>query len=120
MDKNRKLRNAMKSGKPKQMIVYLCGKCGFEFGRTELHTPICSYCQAKSGFTIVKKQKLTPSAIAERLKASTDNMMSALMGAYQTRPKEIDEKELLKVMQKAKKFTQKIQKLKLKKTLNKP
>jgi hypothetical protein len=47
-------------------------------------------------------------------------MMSALMGAYQTRPKEIDEKELLKVMQKAKKFTQKIQKLKLKKTLNKP
>lgn len=119
MDKNRKLRQAMKPGKPKQMIVYLCGKCGFKFGRTELHTPVCSYCQAKSGFTIVKKQKLTPSAIAERLKESTDNMMNALMGAYHTRPKEIDEKELLKIMQKAKKFTQKIQNLKLKKTLKK-
>lgn len=105
----------MKPGKPKQMIVYLCGNCGFRFGRTELHTPICSYCQAKSGFTIVKKQKLTPTAIAERLKESTDNMMRALLGAYQTRPKEIDEKELLKVMQKAKNFTKKVQSLKLKK-----
>jgi hypothetical protein len=37
------------------------------------------------------------------------------MGAYQIKPKEIDEKELLKVMQKAQNFTQKIQKLKLKK-----
>src|SRR5581483_10924680 len=106
--KNRKLRNKMKAGKPKQMIVYLCGKCGFRFGRTELHTPVCSYCQAKSGFTIGKKQKLTPAAIAERLKESTDNMMAALTSAYQVRPKEVDEKQLLKTMQKAKEFSKKI------------
>ena len=86
----------MRAGKPKFMIVYLCGKCSFRFGRTELHTPICSYCQARSGFTVVKKEKLTPDAIAERIKESTDNMMNALMGAYKVKPKEIDEKELLK------------------------
>ena len=107
-------RNKMKPGKPKLMIVYLCGKCGFRFGRTELHAPICSYCNARDGFNVVKKQKLTPAAIAERLKESTDNMMKALTGAYLTRPKEIDEKDLSKVMQKAKQFTKTVNKLKLK------
>ena len=110
-----KLKREMKPGKPKLMIVYLCGKCGFRFGRTELHTPVCSYCNARTGFTILKKQKLTPEAIAERLKESTDNMMNALMGAFQTRPKEVNEKDLLKLMQKAKTFTQKVQNLPLKK-----
>jgi DNA-directed RNA polymerase subunit RPC12/RpoP len=111
-----KLRRQMKPGKPKFMIVYRCGNCGQEFGRTELHTPACSYCDSKQGFTVIKKQKLTPKAIAERLKASTDNMMKALIGAYQTRPERINEKELLKVMQKAKAFTGKVQRLKLKKS----
>lgn len=102
-------------GKPKQMIVYLCGKCGFKFGRTEQYVPVCSYCNARKGFTIVKKEPLTPEAIAERLKESTDNMMNAFMAAFGTRPKEIDENELLKVMQKAKEFKDKVQSLKLKK-----
>lgn len=115
MEKFSKLRNKMKPGKPKLMIVYLCNKCGFRFGRTELHTPICSYCHAKTGFTITKKQKLTPQAIAERLKESTDNMMQALIGAYNNKPIEINEKEFLKLMQKAKKFTEKVKGIKLKK-----
>lgn len=102
-------------GKPKQMIVYLCSKCGFKFGRTEQYIPICSYCNAKTGFTVVKKEPLTPEAIAERLKESTDNMMNAFIAAFGTRPKEIDENELLKVMQKAKELKDNVQSLKLKK-----
>ncbi len=112
----KKLRKKLNvKGKPKQMIVYLCGKCGFKFGRTEQHVPRCSYCNASKGFKIVKKEPLTPKAIAERLKESTDNMMNAFIAAFGVKPKEVDENEMLQVMQKAKELKDKVQGLSLKK-----
>jgi predicted nucleotidyltransferase len=95
-----------------------------ESGYTELDKPRCRYCDKETVLTVVSKEKISIEAITKRLKASADNMMNALKGAYETMPDDLKniaseefdpEKELLKTMAKAKSFNENLHKLKLKK-----
>jgi hypothetical protein len=120
----------MKKKKPKYILVYSCQICGLESGYTELDKPLCRYCDIETPLTLVSKENISIEAITKRLKASADNMMNALKGAYNTMPEELKEnsteendpeKELLIAMAKAKSLNEKIHKLKVrKKTRPKP
>ena len=52
--------------------------------------------------------------MAERLKLVSDRMMENLKGAYDVKPDDADEEELLEVMAKAKKFRDHLHDLELK------
>jgi len=95
------------------MITYDCSSCGQDFAVTEFQKPVCFYCQAQVGFTIAKKEKLTPVVMAARLKLVTDRMMENLQKAYAVRPEEVDEQELLSAMKKAKDLKDQINNLSL-------
>ena len=96
------------------MITYLCGKCGMDFAVSDAMVPKCFYCGAKTGYRLIKKQKITPQVIAERLKRVTDRMMENLRKAYGVRPADFDEDKLLAAMAKADKLRKNVQGLKLK------
>lgn len=99
---------------PKYIITYLCNKCGYDFALTERDKPKCFYCDTVGDCKIIKKQKLTSKAIADRLKLCTDRMMESLKGAYKARPKDDKtEEELLEAMARANKFRKNVQSLKL-------
>lgn len=68
--------------KPKWMITYLCATCTFDSGRTELDGPWCFYCQNSEHLTEIKRVPMSPDAIAERLKISSDRMIENLLKAY--------------------------------------
>jgi len=55
---------------------------------SDLEEPKCFYCDESSALTLVSKEPITPESLAARLKASTDNMMNALRGAYGVMSKE--------------------------------
>jgi hypothetical protein len=74
--------------------------------------------------TVVSKQRLTPEAIAERLKKVTDNMMENLTKAYEQLPPMTDsmaaedkdpEIEMLRLMATAKRLRDKVHGLKVRK-----
>ena len=116
-------KHSSKDLKPKFMITYLCRKCGFDFAITELDKPKCFYCESSKDWEIVKKQKLTPEVMSERLKLVADRMMENLKKAHSAGKEtneEFDETELLKVMAKASKLRKNIQHLKLEKNKIKP
>ena len=101
-------------GKPKFIITYQCQSCGFDFAMSELDKPKCFYCEETKNYTIIKKQELTPEVMAKRMKLVSDRLMENLKGAYDTKPDDVDEEELLQALAKAKKFREKIHGLKLK------
>ena len=103
--------------KNEYMITYLCKKCGFDFAVTEKQKPKCFYCDSKANFKIIKKQKITPRVIADRLKLVTDRMMDNLKKAYAegTKQEKFEEEgDLLEVMKSAKELKGKVQSLKIK------
>lgn len=112
----------MPKKKPQFMIIYQCLKCGFDFGLTELDKPQCFYCDSTDQYIEIERKNLTPKAIADRLKQSTDRMMENLKKAYQNRPKEKandskddSEKMLLDILVKTQKLQKDIKSLKLSK-----
>ena len=105
------------------MIVYLCTSCGLESGYTEQDRPECRYCETKTTMTLVSKQELSPEVMAARLKTVTDNMMANLVSAFESMTDEDKkylsededpEKEMLLLLEKAKKFREDVQALELK------
>jgi len=70
-----------KNYKPKYIITYQCLNCGFDFALTEKEKPKCFYCESTENYIVIKKEKFTPQAVANRLKISTDRMMESLKGA---------------------------------------
>lgn len=104
----------MPKNKPQFMITYQCGQCGMDFAIGELQKPKCFYCEATENHTVIKKQKLTPEVMAERLKLVTDRMMENLKKAYEVKPDDMDEEELLETMGKAKDLRDRVQKMKFK------
>lgn len=107
--------------KHKFMITYLCSKCGIDSALTDAQKPRCFYCEAKTGLKEIKRQKISPQVMAERLKLVTDRMMEALQRAHaiNKRDNDVEEGDLLKVMAKAKKLKDNVSALKLKKTVPK-
>ena len=112
----------IKRDKPKYILVYRCEMCGLESGYTELDPPLCRYCHEETVMTLVKQQDLTPEAIAERLKASADNMMRNMENAFHSMTEEDkelfgDDKdaegEMLKLLARMQKFKEQIEQLKL-------
>lgn len=108
--------------KPQFMLLYRCISCGQESGFTENDEPQCRYCDSSEGMELVSRKELTPEVLAERLKALADNMMKNLQSAYASMASEDmemgdedPEKELLKIMSRAKNFQEKIHGLELKK-----
>lgn len=110
-----------KNDPPKFIVVYHCGICNKESGFSDQDEPICQYCDADSQMTLVSKEPITPELIAARLKASTDNMMRALRGAYESMPDadltfgkdEDPEKFMLHLLAKVQKLKDDIQSLDL-------
>ncbi len=93
--------------KPKYLMTYLCHVCRVDFAVADTQDPVCFYCEKKTEYSLIKKQKLSPKVMADRLKYVTDRMMQALQGAYSKMPKDsTDETEgkLLNIMSKAKKL----------------
>ncbi len=95
----------------KYLLTYLCQKCGMDFGVSDIHTPKCFYCGSKRGHELVKKQKITPQVLAERMKLVTDRMIENLKKAYNVRPADTDEDELLEVLVKADKLRRGVRRL---------
>ena len=113
----------MSKKKPKYILVYSCQICGIESGYTELDKPLCRYCDKETPLTLVSKEKLTIEAIAKRLSAVADNLTLNLKKGYDSIPEELKkdateefdaEKELLKVMAKAKSLQERLHNLELK------
>jgi hypothetical protein len=110
-----------KKSPPKYLIVYKCNTCGQDCGYTEKQKPRCRFCGNPKNLSIVSKQRITPEVMAARLKEVTDRMMSNLISAYEQLPKTQEnivaegkdaEIEMLKLMDKAKKFKDKVDRLK--------
>jgi hypothetical protein len=113
-----------KSGRPlpKFMVIYKCSECGHESGYSEHDRPVCRVCDG-TNVTLISKKEITPEVMAERLKATTDNMMKNLqmafeqLGTVEGNPFGDDkdaEAEFLKLMAKAKKLRDDVQGLELK------
>lgn len=93
--------------------MYRCAQCGVDSGMSDCESPVCFYCDAEEGLTLISKELITPEALAARLKASTDRMMQALRDAYDVMPKddavpdnpdEDMEKQMLEIMARAQEF----------------
>jgi DNA-directed RNA polymerase subunit RPC12/RpoP len=89
---------------PKYLLTYLCKKCGMDFALSELHKPACFYCGSKQGHELVKKQKLTPKVLADRMKRVADRLVENLKKAYDVKPADADEDQLLEALVKADKL----------------
>jgi hypothetical protein len=121
---NIKTKNIMsKKSKPEFMIIYQCAECNLESGYTELDKPVCRYCDTKTVMTIISKEKLTAEVMAARLKKVTDSMVSNLVSAFESMTEndkklfsdgDDPEKEMLLLLEKAKKFKDDVQALELK------
>jgi len=90
-----------------------------DFAITELQKPRCLYCEAMNiEFIVIKKQKLTPKVMSDRLKLVTDRMMENLQNAYvagKEGGKYFEEDELIDIMAKAKKLHQGVRDLDIEK-----
>jgi len=114
--------------KPKYLLVYRCQTCSQESGYSELYKPLCRYCDKETPLTLVSKEKLTIESLAKRLSVVADNLNKNLKLAYDSMPEEMNkdateeldaEKELLKIMAKAKSLQEKVHNLKLEKPKSK-
>jgi hypothetical protein len=120
--------HGMTRKQPKYIIVYCCQTCGIESGYTELDKPLCRYCDKVTPLTLLSKEKITIEAISKRLSYVADNLTKNLKMGYDSLPEELKkdateeydaEKELLKLMAKAKSLQEKTDNLKLKKPKSK-
>lgn len=107
--------------KSKFLVIYSCAACGQESGLTENETPKCFTCEATEGLTEISRQELTPEVLEARLKKTTENMFNNLLLAYENMTEEDKknyfagdkdaEKEMLLLLDKAKKFRDRIRSL---------
>lgn len=106
-----------KKPSPKYLIIYMCHSCGQDCGYTEREKPKCRYCGNTKELTVVSKQRLTRKVMMTRLKEVSGRMMSKLVSAYEGLPKSDEnvvaegkdaEAELLRLMDKVKKFRDKV------------
>lgn len=114
----------MKNQKPEYLVVYSCSACGQESGMTEKETPRCNCCDATDGLKEISRQEITPEVMEARLKKVTENMFDNLLAAYESLSEEDKknyfsedtdaEKEMLLLLDQAKKFKDKIQSLEFK------
>lgn len=119
----------MKKGKPKFMILYRCNECGKDSGWTELDVPKCRFCDYETTLFEVSKKEITAEVMAERMRTLADSIMNNLRSAYESMSEEDKksndpnfdpEKEMLLLLEKAKKFREDIHKLELKDPEKKP
>lgn len=102
------------------LIIYKCHSCGQDCGYTETEKPKCRLCGNTKGLTVLSKQRLTRKVMMARLKEITDRIMSNLISAYEGLPKYDEnivaegkdaEAELLRLMDKVKRFRDKVHRL---------
>ena len=105
------------------MIIYQCSNCKMDTGLTELQEPVCRYCENPGEMKLISKEKITPEVMANRLKKIADRMFSNLQSAFENMtdedkanfPGEEDaEKQMYLLLDKTKKFKEKIHALELK------
>lgn len=72
----------MKKRKPTLLITYRCSHCGESITRSELDTPVCSFCEAKEGFVETGHEPITPEALARGMERSLNRMMENLQKAW--------------------------------------
>lgn len=111
----------MKNEKPAYMVIYSCSACGQESGMTEKEKARCPYCDATDGLKEISRQEITPEVLEARLKKVTENMFDNLLAAHECMSEEDKknyfsgdtdaEKEMLLLLDKAKKFRDKIRSL---------
>ena len=113
-----------KKSAPKYLIIYQCNSCGQDCGYTEKQRPRCRFCGNKYELVVISKQKITPEVMAARLQEVTNRIMSNLLSAYEQLSHAGEnivaegkdaELEMLKLMDKAKKFKDKVDALEFKK-----
>ena len=112
--------------KPQFLVTYSCAACGQESGHPDNETPTCYTCEATEGLTEISRQELTPEVLEARLRQSTENMFSNLLAAYESMSEEDKknyfagdtdaEKEMLLLLDKAKKFKDQIRDLNFRKS----
>ncbi len=105
------------------MVIYQCLNCGKESGYTELDSPKCRYCGFNTSMVEISRKKFTAEVMAARLKQLTDSMFKNLQSAFEVMtdedkkhfPDDMDpEKEMLLLLEKAKKLKENVQNLELK------
>lgn len=106
--------------KPQFMLTYLCLNCNFDFAISDTDKPRCFYCDAKDGFKLLSREKITPEVIAARLKKVSDRLMDNLKSAYEAGKddEDFDETMMLQVLDKASQLRKKTHSLKLKNKKN--
>ena len=112
--------------KPEFMVVYLCSKCELDSGMTELDEPKCYYCmhteEGAGELKLISKEKITPEAIAYRMKVAADRIMENLSSAYDSMDDELKdmeldgedfEKKMLELLERTKRFNDNIHEMDL-------
>ncbi len=113
----------MESDKAKYMVIYSCTACGQESGMTEQDAPHCYTCEATESLVELSRREITPEVIEERLRKASDSMFLNLLSAFENMAEEDKkafpegsdaEKEMLLLLDKAKKYRDSIHNLELK------
>ncbi len=69
--------------RPRCLLTFLCPHCQQESGGTDIDTPRCFACGNSKGLIEVKRETLTPEALARRMTASINGMMEHLRKAWE-------------------------------------
>lgn len=88
--------------KPEFMIFYFCNRCVMDFARHDGETPVCFICGLEDKAEFLRKEPMTQELMIGRMKALAARALENLQKAYQVRPEDADEAELIEAMPKAK------------------
>lgn len=105
--------------KPEYLVTYRCKSCGEQSRFVENEQPECRYCETSTGMEEILRQKITPELMEEQLKASMQRMFTNLQSAFENMTDEDKaafgnadaEKEMLLLLDKAKKLKDRIDSL---------
>lgn len=73
----------------------------------EYREPVCYYCQEQHEYQVIKKEILTPEVMAKRMRKNADRTFEFLQKAYEVRPDDANEDELIEALLKAKEIRDK-------------
>lgn len=96
---------------PEFMVFYFCNRCKLDFARHHGEPPVCFSCGLQDKAEFLRKEPMTKELMINRMKALAARTLENLQKAYQVRPEDADEAELMDAMLKAQELKDKIDRM---------
>jgi hypothetical protein len=100
----------MSTESPEFMVSYLCTACSTDSAFPDGIEPICYVCESSEHLKEIKRLVMTPELMMERVQLLNERMMENLVKAYDEQKRngfeDVEEKELLDLLAKAKSLHQ--------------